>query len=245
MKQKRKETDYILPVLAIVLSLGSLTSTYDLTNIPSLIISLVGISAGILFFLNHKLFATFMQIWIYGQLPAISKTVQTTLENGMQLIIEHPYFDTGQLLTFDLGLTLGTSSGDLDLKINIVPFGLLFLFKLLQTAGLIGKDLTVTKFRKENKLGNVFPLTAKIQKRVQIGKERHWILAALENEFSYGGKSISHLLLKPKDEELFKAGKKKYISYVRLVSDPDTVGEVVNNIDNYPFVDWGVVEIKK
>ena len=245
MKQKRNGTDYILPVLAIVLSLGSVSNTYNLTNIPSLIISLVGISAGVLFFLNHKFFGTFMQIWIYGQLPAISKTVHSTLENGMQLIIEHPFFDAGQLLTFDLGLTFGISSGDLNLKINIVPFGFLFLFKLLQTAGLIGKDLTITKFRKENKLGNIFPLTGKIQKRVQIGKERHWVLVALENEFIYSGKSICHLLLKPKDEELFKAGKKKYISYVRLVTDATTIGEVVNNTEAYPFVDWAIVEIKK
>ena len=224
--------DYILPVLAIVLSLGALSGTYDLSNIFSLIISLAGIAAGISFFTNKKVFTILIQVWIYGQFPAI-------------LFNEIPLFDGGQLFKFPIGVTLDTNSGKIDLYLNLIPIVYLTMFKLFKVSGLVGNKVTITKFRQDNKLGEIFPLTGTVLKRVQLEKDKFWIMVRLDKVFNYGSDSFNHMLLKSKDDQIYKPGNTEYISYLRLVKDPLQVTEKIENQDNFPFVDWGIVQVTK
>ncbi len=240
-----KPKDYLLPVLAILMSGIALTGNLSFTNIPQFIISVVGIAAGITFFVKKDYFYPLIQIWMYGQLPAVNRTIKSTLENGMNLEQVQPILDAGQFLTFDLGLTLGTAAGDIDIKVNIVPFAFLFLFKILQSSALIGKRLTIKNFKKENKLGNIFPLTGTIKETLSLGKEKHWFHAELDNPFDFNGKSYKDLLIKSKEGLIYKAGKGKYTSYLRLVKDPNALTDEKISKDRFPFIDWGQVEVEK
>jgi hypothetical protein len=233
----------LLPILAIAMSVIALASNYDISNILAFIVSLIGIAAGVTYFLKSKVSSTLLQIWIYAQIPAISNTVSSTLENGTEMTVEHHYLDAGQAFTCDVGMTLGTKSGDLDLRVNVLPFGLLILFRLLQVAGLIGGLVTIQKFRQDNKLGDVFPLAGTAVKRATLGKEKHWLLVELASSLVHSGRSYSHLLVTAKDGETYKRGKEGKVSYLVLVSDPSQVHDGVNKKEDFQFVDWGLVSI--
>jgi len=240
-----KRIEYLLPILAILLSGIALSGNLAFSNILEFIVSLIGLAAGISFFVKKDYFYPLIQVWIYGQFPAINRTINSVLENGMSLVEVQPIFDAGQVLTFDLGFTLGTAAGDVGIEVNIVPFAFLFLFKFLQSSALVGKRLTIKNFKKENKLGDIFPLTGTIKETLSLGKEKHWFHAELDNPFDFNGKSYKDLLIKSKEGLIYKAGKGKYTSYLRLVQDPNALTEEKILKDRFPFIDWGQVEVEK
>jgi len=239
----KKTTQMILPGLAIFMSLIALCSNYDLSNVLGFVVSMLGLAGGAAYFLKNKYASTLLRIWIIAQIPAISKTNSKAANNASALVTEQHYIDAGQALTFDVGLTLGTKSGDLDLKVNLVPIGLLILFRLLLLQGLASGVVTIKKFRQDNKLGEVFPLSASVVKSVTLGKEKHWLLIELASPLTYAGRSHSHLLVKPKEDGIYKRGAAAVISYLVLVDDVAKLHDGVNKKEDFQFADWGLVSI--
>lgn len=233
----------ILPGLAILMSLIALSSNYDLSNVLGFMVSLLGLAGGTAYFLKNKYASTLLQIWIYAQIPAISKTTSDVLSDGSEMVAEQHYIDAGQAFTFDVGLTLGTKSGDLDLKVNLVPIGLLILFRLLMLQGLVGGAVTIKKFRQDNKLGEVLPMSASVVRPVTLGKEKHRLLIELASPLMYAGRSHSHLLVKPKEDGIYKRGAAAVVSYLVLVDDVAKIHDGVNRKEDFQFADWGLVSI--
>jgi len=239
----KKTTHLILPGLAIVMSLIALSSNYDLSNVLGFVVSLVGLAGGAAYFLKNKFASTLLRIWIYAQIPAISR--ETILPSGTEVehVVEHHYVDAGQAFTFDVGLTLGTKDGDLNLKVNVVPIGLLILFRLLMLQGLLGGAVTIKKFRQDNKLGEVFPLSGSVLRTVTLGKEKYWLLVQLITPLAFAGRTYSHLLVKPKEDGIYKRGSAAQVSYLVLVDDVAKLHDGVNKKEDFQFADWGLVSI--
>lgn len=231
-------SDKLLPVLAIALSVLTIARNLDLSNILSFIVSVIGIAGGITYFLKRKLSLALIAIWIYAQIPAISQIQTLTYANGSQATVKQAYWDAGQTLTVHLGLTLGSW----DLQVNVVPFGLLILFRLLQVSALVGGTVTIRTF-KNSKTGEASHLTGTAMKRVTLGKEKHWLLVQLASEIIHSGRKYSHLLITSKDGEILKRGKQATVSYIVLVSDPAQVHDGVNKREDYEFLEWGYVSI--
>ncbi len=158
-------------------------------------------------------------------------------------MVEHHYVDAGQAFTFDVGLTLGTKDGDLNLKVNVVPIGLLILFRLLMLQGLLGGAVTIKKFRQDNKLGEVFPLSGSVLRTVTLGKEKYWLLVQLITPLAFAGRTYSHLLVKPKEDGIYKRGSAAQVSYLVLVDDVAKLHDGVNKKEDFQFADWGLVSI--
>lgn len=239
----KKTTHMILPGLAILMSAIALSSNYDLSNVLGFVVSLVGLAGGAAYFLKNKFASMLLQVWIYAQIPAISKTTSEVLENGSEIVAEQHYVDAGQAFTFDVGFTLGTKSGDLDLKVNVVPIGLLILFRLLMLQGLVGGAVTIKKFRQDNKLGDVFPLSGSVLRTVTLGKEKHWLLVQLIAPLTYAGRTYTHLLVKPKEDGIYKRGSAAQVSYLVLVDDVAKLHDGVNKKEDFQFADWGLVSV--
>ncbi|MBL7985777.1 MAG: hypothetical protein JNM91_12300 [Flavobacteriales bacterium] len=239
----KKTIHLILPGLAIGMSLIALSSNYDLSNVLGFVVSLLGLAGGAAYFLKNKYASTLLQVWIYAQIPAISKTTSEVLGNGSEMVTEQHYVDAGQALTFDVGLTLGTTSGDLDLKINVVPIGLLILFRLVMLQGLVGGIVTIKKFRQDTKLADVFPLSGSVLRPITLGKEKHWLLVELASPLAYTGRAYSHLLVKPKEDGIYKRGASAQVSYIVLVDDVSKLHEGVNKKEDFQFADWGLISI--
>ncbi|MBK9513432.1 MAG: hypothetical protein IPO05_07330 [Flavobacteriales bacterium] len=137
----------VLPGIATVFSALALYNYSDLSNISSLIVSLVGIAAGVLFFKGNALYRPMLLVWIYAQFPAISMNTPA----GVQ-----PLLDAGQILTFKVGITL---SG-IVFKVNLVPFAFLALYRFLLMASLVGKRATISSFGADSKFGDGLPMEA-------------------------------------------------------------------------------------
>jgi|GEM_PF-3663214 len=237
----KRAADMVLPIMAIVMSALTLTKTLDFSNIPSLIVSLIGIVAGIAYFLRSRSSTTLLQVWIYAQIPAISRTVDTILESGQTVQIKHAILDTGQTFTLDLGLFLG----NLSLLVNFVPFALLILFRLLRVSSLVGGTVTIKKLREYSHLPDMAPVTGTVLKRATLGKEKYWLLVQLQGEMAHNGHAYSHLLVTAKDNEIYKRGESDKPSYFVLVPDPTQVHDGVNRKEDFLFGGQGMVSIAK
>src|SRR5436189_2357327 len=132
----------VLPGIAIAFSVFSLVLYGDLRNISSFIVSLVGIAAGVMFFMRKPSFRTLLLIWIYAQFPAISRITPAG---------DQPLLDAGQFLTIKVGFTLSGTR----LYFNMVPLAYLALYHFLLVAGVAGKRVVITSFLKVDRFGVV------------------------------------------------------------------------------------------
>ncbi len=239
------KSEYSLPILAGLLSLYALSQNLYFVNAFGFIVSLVGLVASASFFWRRKLFYPLIQFWIYSQFPALIRTVSKRQEGVEFIQIQH-VVNAGQGFTFRfLEFELGTAIGDFVLSLNIVPFVFLILYKITLSSDLLGKTVTILNFKKENKLGNVFPMSGVIKQSINLEKEKYWFHVTLSQPILIEGRTISNVLLKSKDGEIFKSGKKKYLSYLLLVeNEVDLERESVSK-RKFPFIDWVQVVVKK
>lgn len=214
----------VLPGIAIVFSAFALVTNSDLSNISSLIVSMVGVTAGVLFFKGNNVYRPLLLVWIYAQFPAISMNAPA----GVQ-----PLLDAGQFLTLKVGITL---SG-IVYRVNLVPFAFLALYRFLLMASLVGKRVSISSFRKDSAFGDALPVEGIIARSFDLGNDKNWVMVALDKDLMNGGKNYRHVLLKSKEGELMKPGK-KVVSHLRLVAD-DSAQE------KFPFVDWAFVQVLK
>lgn len=239
----KKFTHALLPGLAILMSLLALAGNTDLSNALGFVVSLIGLVGGLAYFLKKKFAAMLLKIWIYAQIPAIYGTTTQLREDGSVRMVEQHYLNAGQTFTFKVGLTKGTKTGDINLKINVVPFVLLILYRMLMLQGLAGAAVTIKKFGQHNKLGAAFPFSGTVLRTVTLGKEKDWLLVELASPLAYAGRSYSHVLLKPKEDSTYKRGGSAAVSYLVVVDDVGKVHGGVNRKEDFLFVDWGMVFI--
>lgn len=242
---KRRPGDYVLPLLALTMSfIGLVEFAFSPSNVLALLVSLLGVAACVLFFLGHKWSIPLLYWWIIVQIPAISSMEVAKIPNGKQYI-HHPIVDTGQAFTLDVGLTLRRPKEELYIKVNLVPIALLVLYRLLRTSSLIGRRIVVKRFRKDNKLGDVFPFEGTVLRSATLGGEQHWLLVQLDRSLTYNGTSFACLLVRDKEGEIYKPGKAASVSYLVIVPEADMVGTADNRKEYFTFVDWGLVQVKR
>ena len=214
----------VLPGIAIMFSTFALVRYSDLSNVASVLVSLVGIAAGVLFFKGNTLYRPLLLVWIYAQFPAISRNTAA----GAQ-----PLLDAGQFLTLKFGMTLSGTR----LYINLVPFAFLALYRFLLMAGLVGKRVSISSFRVDSKFGDALPVEGIIAQSFDLGDDKNWVMVELDADLLNGGMSYRQVLLKSKEGELMKPGK-KVVSHLRLVADESAY-------EKFPFMDWVFVQVLK
>lgn len=242
-----KGKDLILPLIAIGLSLLELVNNAFslLHNVPALIVSFLGLAAGALYFAKHRWFLPLLYVWIIVQFPAITQTIAIAIPNGTRYEVT-PWLDAGQGFTYKVGLVLGGGSRrELEVMINLLPFLLLILYRLLRTSSLIGRAVVIKRFRKDNKLGDVFPIEGKIIRSAALGAEKHWLLVELDRTLIHAGISFAHLLVRDKEGEIYKPGKAARVSFLVMVPYAELIGDGANRKEDFTFIDWGLVEVKK
>jgi hypothetical protein len=232
-------TETVFPLLVAGLSLFHLFNHLsDLLSLSALL-SLIGITGTILYFKKNDLFKKLIYTWIIAQLIVIDRQL---LDPSTQTWHDQPFWDLTQAVSFKLGLTLGTTSTKFGLNVNIVAIVFFGLYKILEVSSLMGKPVTFRKFRPDNKLGDVFPLTGTLKKRVILAKEKDWLLVELSSTFTFNGKPVDHVLIKRKDGEIIKPKLKNQIVFFRLVYNVNQVVEGENETSHFPFIDWVICE---
>lgn len=245
-QQQRKDnkktsltTEIVFPVLVAGLSLINISNhSVDLLALTNLL-SLVGIVGTILYFKNNDLFKKLIYIWVLAQVVVIDREV---LDKATGAWLHKPFWDLTQVFSFKLGFNFTTDTSKFGINANIVAIFFFGLLKILEVSSLIGKQLTFKKFRQDNRLGDIFPLTGTVLKRVTLSKERDWLLVQLTPTFEFDGKTIEYALVKSKDGETIKQKAKNQIVYFRLVYELNNINEGDNDSNNFPFIDWTICE---
>lgn len=99
-----------------------------------------------------------------------------------------------QIVNLLFGFDIGNKAHQYILSINLVPLIFIGYYRLVIISSFQGKKYKFSKFRENNKLGNVFPLEGTILKRVQLNNEKDWLLVQLDNSFTYWEKDIKYVL---------------------------------------------------
>ncbi|WP_347069657.1 hypothetical protein [Flavobacterium sp. WV_118_3] len=216
-------TETILPIVVILLSIMNISNhVHNLISI-SILNSLIGIIGSVLFFLKKANAVKLIYVWIV-----------------VQIVIIDPFFDLSQGLSFKLGFTLGLSNGDICLNINVLAIFMLGGVKILETASLVGKRLTLRKFR-DGTLEEILPICGTITERISLENEKNWILVTLDRAFDYEGQKIHKVLIKRKDDKSIKLKEKNQITFLRLVLEESDLMNFSNK-SKFPFIDWIICE---
>ena len=231
---------FVFPAVIGLFSLISITDNLDLSNIPKLIVSIFGILSIVLFFLKNDNAALLIKIWIIAQIPQIYSESEI-IENGATYIFTDNYWETSQIFDISFGLTLDS----LSIKVNIIPFFFLGFYRLLKASNFIGKQLNInTGLKRENKLGNVFPMNGKIIDTIKFDDKSIWMITQLDSPLRFKGIDYQNILLYPKENDVFRINKRQ-LGYLRLINPEKTINNLINTKTEYPFIDFVGVKINK
>lgn len=207
--------DAIFPVIVILLSLMNISNHLSDIISLSVLVSIVGIIGGVLFFMRSPIAPKIIYAWII-----------------VQIISFPPAFDLSQ--GFNLVMSVGNKNSEF--HVSFIAIGMLGTARILATASLAGRKATIYQFR-ESSLGDVFPVTATLIKRVQLADEKNWLLAHLSSPVNYNDTPVYYVLIRRKDGETLKLGKEKQVSFLRLVLNENDLDNT-NDSRRFPFIDW-------
>lgn len=236
--------NHILPVIsgasALLVFLDS--SSYD--NIPKIIVATLGLVASILYFTKKPIATKAIITWIIALFPVIVWTEDLGIVEGLNMVRTKEIWDVSPINLFNLSLTMGFEEGSLSLGISLFPVIFIFLFRIINANAIIGNRVTLEKFRTDNNLGIVFPLNGIIDSSLILEAENFWYSVKLDSPLDYDGKKYSSILIRNKEEKVFKLNQKK-VSYLRLVENLESLKNESLNKDDFPFVDWVYVTLQK
>lgn len=238
MKQLKNS---ILPVIIGVCSIYTFIDNLNFVNIPKVLVSIIGIIAIILFSLKKEHVSLLIKIWIFAQIPAITSESEMILNNGVTISETLNYWETAQFFNFHVGVTLNS----LSLYVNIVPFLFLGFYRLLKASEIIGKTVEISNgLRRENKLGNIFPLSGDFVEAIKFDDKTIWMLTQLNEAFLFKGVEYRTILLHPREDDVFKM-KKTQLGFLRLVHPETALDKLGKELKNYPFIDYVGVTAQK
>ena len=229
-----------IPILIGCFSLISIKDNLDFSNNPKLLVSIIGVLAAVLFFFKNENASLLIKIWIIAQIPEIFSESEIT-ENGVTNLLTKNYWVTSQ----SIDVSIGTTLDEVSINIHIIPFFFLGLYKLLKASNFIGKKIDIKAGNKrENKLGNVFPLTGKIIDTIKLEDKTIWMVAKLDGSFKLNDINYQNILLHPKENDVFKINKRQ-LGYLRLINPEMSIENLDKLKKEYPFVDYVGVKVNR
>lgn len=230
---------FVLPVIVALLSLISLTDNLNFSNIPKLVVSVLGIIAMILFLLKNDRASLLIKIWIFAQFPYIVSEMLHITETGLNIKQSTNYWNTSQAFNLSLGFFFDS----LEVKLNIIPFFYLGLYKLFKISNLIGKKVTITSgLKRENKLGNIFPLDGEFIGTLKFDDKSIWLITKLTTPLNYNGIEYENILLRPKVGVEFKTSIIQ-LSFLRFINPEASLDNLSNIKNDYSFIDFAGVKV--
>ncbi len=231
----RLETAF--PSIVIVLSSLSLLDLMNQINVLSTINSAIGICGGILYFLHKTSYRHFISIWIYAQFIIITKVVVDA--NGTEF--EFPILDLSQIFKVHMNLSLQFGNTSYLAGFNFLPVLYIAVFKGLQLANLEGRELLIRLYRNSEVLDEILPQTGKVIKRVRFKGDRNWLLIQLENPITLNSEAFPFAIIKNREDNPIRIGKKRQAASLRVVSSIETI-KIDSSPGDFELIDWVFVE---
>lgn len=223
-----KKTEFLFPVFVLIMSIISIGDNFSFSNIPSIVVSIIGIVGVLLFTFKRKEFKPLIYLWIIGQFIVIPNIWEVT-----------------QVFNFTFGFSFELRNQvESGLYFNFLPLFYLVGFRILEISTIVGTRIAIKRFQKESKLSKVLPIEGKVIKRVNLSGEKEWLLVNLEKPFTYLDSEVKSVFIKAKDDKPLHKAKRKQLSYLRIIMEPidDTKDSFPK--DNFKFIDWVMIEGK-
>jgi len=230
------------PIIAIgCLSALGLIDNWQLTNIPMLLVSILGFVTVALYYKQHHLVSLLVKIWMIAQIPYIEFETSGTWENGMFFSQTWTIWHTSQFFNLHFGLNLGS----LTLEFNPIPLLYLGVYHSLRASSLVGHLVHINPgLKRPNKLGKVFPMEGAVIDFVKMGDKSRWLVIELEKDLVYANKSFQHVLALPRDSKHFKEDKRQ-LAMLLLVPSKLAIENLPVTKKSYLFVDYAGTKFTK
>ncbi len=232
-KERLSSKEAIFPIVVLVASVFALYKQTYFLNIPSFVVSLVGIVGVWLFYKNNKYFQPLFFVWILAQLVIIDRV--TLHPSGVS--VYSLYWDATQGVSLKFGIFAGSTFSKTTVHINILSILFLIVFRLLRISGLVGTKLTFYKFKEDSVFADVFPVTGSVFKRIEVAEEKDWLLVTLDKPIIYNEKQIFSVIIKRKDGGILKPSMANQVIYFRLVDNTNDLFAKAD-IKKFPFLEW-------
>lgn len=208
--------EIIYPIFVILLSIINIANHISSLVSLSVLVSLIGIAGGVLFIYRYTFSTKLIYFWTI-----------------IQVLVVIPSFDMSQAFSLSWGYFENRGG----IYLNYLPLLYLGFMKVIEASILIGKPITFIEFREGGTLGDIFPRKGTIKDRLEIDKEKNYLLVELDAPFYYEGQDITHVLVKGKDKEKsLKLGRKNQLAFFRIVKSQNDL--IKPHIDKFPFIDW-------
>lgn len=201
MKNKSSE-QIIFPIIVGVLSLANILQNLQDFVLSSVLISLVGVAASVLFFLDFKKTSILFYVWIITQLITYSTPSFTYYTN------QFPYITLG----------INFKGNDSLIAVNFAPLFFFIGYRLLKMYDLIGKKVSIKPIKADSHLKSI---EGEITAVINRNKDGKWLKVAFVEE---GNSGLQYVMIKPKGEERFS----RKASILAFVNE---CGERTNFID--------------
>lgn len=129
MENTNFDKTMVFPVLVLLLSISTVLDNLAPPNYFSIIVSVIGIIGGVLFFYDKGVKSHWLEIWLFLQIPYLTKTM-VDANTGMELF--KPIVDASQTLRINIGLHFGSPTDRLDMGLNILPFIVMAILHFLK-----------------------------------------------------------------------------------------------------------------
>lgn len=221
-----KKVEFLFPTLVLILSILNITGNFSMDNIPSVIVSVIGIIGVLLFILKNKWYKQFIYLWIISQ-----------------IIFIPDIWNVVQVLSIKFGFSFILKSGRvIGIFMNIVPLFYLVAFRALQMSTIIGSRIVIKRYNKDSRIKHLLPIDGTVVKRVNLSGEREWLLVRLDKPIILLNAEIDFVLLKAEGEKPLQKSKKKQLSYFRIIDEPVDVDSDSFSKEHSKFIDWVVIE---
>ncbi len=179
--KKLSSEQLIFPIIVGALSLLNILRNFQDFYLTSILVSLVGIVATVLFFLDIKKASILFYVWIVAQIITYSSTSFTFYTN------QFPYISLG--LSFKIENSL--------LILNFVPLFFFIGYRILKMSDLIGKKVSIRPIKTDSNLKSI---DGEITEIIKTNKDGKWLKVTY---FEDGNSEQKFVMIKPKGEERF------------------------------------------
>lgn len=201
-------------------------------NFLSILVSLLGLTATALYFLNNRSYAKLLLLW-----GILQPFLFTRYIGAGDVLLEAPIWNVYQFppLAFALSFKLRTESAVYEIGIHLPALIFTFLARYVYISSLIGMEIRLRSLKADSYLAKYLPATATIERKVSLGDKKTWLLVKITTQ-----ESTIYGLVRHKEDERINPGKKQQILQFLEVPDISLIKEHNQRAD-FRNGDWVVM----
>lgn len=186
--------------IIIVLSAWNLYRELQTLNVLSMAVSIMGLIAACLYFLDKRGYKSLVWIWVVAQAIIIT-TFRLDPENeSTHEIAQYTFYDCTQAVRLVFGLSFNAGNTKLSIDFNALVLVYYFLLKQLKTSAHIGKSYTLAAQAGSPVATQLYgDLVVYITGKVEVDGYKNWLAGTLSAPVMLNGKEYDRVVIRVDD----------------------------------------------